>query len=261
MSYEYYFTKDLASQLNAKFYEGLESIKDKFDLSSFIDSIEDDKIKSIVGTIEGKEYCFLEYLNIENKALARKFRLIFKLNEIPDFELMTKNQAIKNGLVSIVTGIVALFSSIMVYYYTETSIFAFLNYFLLFFMVLIGLLGLSYGISYFTKINDCKKYGICNKNFENKYAIISSDDPNIIKEIFNDEVCKKIVELPYDMVLTTKRNIIEEGSNYKIRDNFIIEDLFIMDKSQLYLSQFCNLHLKNLNTLIKLFNKEKDSSN
>ncbi len=250
----YFLIKELAKELNAEFYQGTENVVNKFDLNSILQisskSEEGKNSYIVVGNIESYDYCFIEYFYRLQHGIDRKFKLIIRVKKAVHFlELVVKKDFKSKNYYQIFIG----FLGFLIFYLCYYQISNISIYEIIFcgFFSLIGLISALAGIYSLTKINNYAKYGINNKIFREKYVVISSAKPDEVSNFFNEDVCSKIVDLPYDISFESRTKYIREGHNFNIEGSYIIENL----KTQVTIDM-CVKHLKNIISLAKEFDKE-----
>ena len=228
----------LASKLNADYYYGLDAVKNIF----FSDIDEDMKNSNvIVGESEGYEYSFIEYYHVghgknDHSKWISKYSLRMNYEDFPDFTLQTRKSAILGASCLLVFSL----------FFCGIPLFIFLNFALAFFrdnkkvfstgpgplqvssilmcgffllllaiFVIIGYLIISSVIKTFRQINNQGQYYIRNPEFRQKYVILSDMDASLIRKVFTDEVCSRVVNYKPEIgSITIKNGCILGGFNY-----------------------------------------------
>ena len=178
-----------------------------------------------------------------------------KEGNYPDFELITKKNAkFQAGCligIGAIVGIPVLTQSIGALIVILTKFGKSYSILELLLFVIIGFAFLSIfgGISYWLiksgwdkmkRINNNDKYNIRNKEFKEKYVIMTDSSPNEISKVFNEEVCNNIMKFPSELSITFNKNTISKEFNHN-------EQLS---------ADLCNQHLNDLLDKVKLFKTE-----
>ncbi len=210
------FVKQLADELNAEYYCGLdENIKKKYDIAFSRFKKEEKESNVIVGNFEGYEYFFEEfYHERENRRDFSRWISYYRLRlkgKFPNFTLKTKRNIIQDYILSLFTTFALfLLPALLIYINLSNSnpskafqiffIFLFLGTWLMF--MFLGVV--SFIDFYFQQ----KKYKTGNQMFDKKYIIQGNPKLDAIKTIFSDEVCSKIANYPFEFNFIVKNNIL-----------------------------------------------------
>ena len=106
--------------------------------------------------------------------------------------------------------------------------------------ILVGLFGIYSNISSLKSANSKNQYGITDDVFNEKYYIDTIAEPEVIRNIFTDEICSKIVNEIENMEISF--------INYSVSEKF-------GPNIQLSASN-CNVHLQKLIRKVKMFDRE-----
>ena len=212
--------KELAEKFHANYYSGIEKVKGNF----YIFDYEMNESNVIAGNVDGYDYCFVEYYHERcNKSdYPRWVSTLFlkmKNNKLPSFHLTTKSSAVTSSGLGILQGLFYLFLSILFIYLgidscRKTSDYTYIFPILL--GLLFGLLAVALLELYLRplfKLKSQSKYGIRDKEFLEKYAIISDDDPAEISKVFTEKVCSKIVNSLTDVDFNLNGSIVRVPFN------------------------------------------------
>lgn len=205
--------KKIAKVLGAKYQTNLKEYTNFFNLTEIATSYEIEDSNAIVGNIEGYHYCFLELNRMTSGGIPRsnftsKAIINIKKDNHISFSLLTR----KSAILHIVNRFLMAFVFTVFYLaYIGFNRFSF-NYqvslYLVVFLCLILLIALLDTIKTIYKISFQKRYNIQNSVFNNNYVILSDSEPRIIGELFNEEVCSRIVNSKLDTDIIVKNNCI-----------------------------------------------------
>lgn len=212
--------KKIAKGFGAKFQTGLEEYTNLFNLTEIATRSELDESNAVIGNIEGYDYCILEFFRIVYGKQPRSFYVskaiinIKKDNNI-SFSLLTR----KSVILQIINKLLSAFVFSAIYLIVVLGV----NHqnlnnqnsiYLIAFLCLILIVALWNTIKTIYKISLQNKYNIQNRHFINNYVILSDTEPKIIGEIFNDEVCSRIVDNKLDSDIIVKNNCITSDFSY-----------------------------------------------
>ncbi len=200
VEYRSSIVKDLAKKMGADYYYGVDKVKSDFCIFDY--EMNDSNV--IVGNKDGYDYCFVEYYHERcGKSDYPRWvsTLFFKMknNNLPSFHLTTKSSAFTSSGLGILQ---SLFYLIMAFLFIYLGIDSFRktsgNFYIFATImgVLFGLIGvvlLNLHLRPLFKLKIQSKYGIRDKEFLEKYIIISEADPAEISKVFTEEVCSRIV--------------------------------------------------------------------
>ncbi len=226
------FIKNIAYQLNADYYFGTDSIKDKFNTIWGYFCEKEGNV--IVGKIEDYDYYIVEYAKFRGNKFQGFYweyesRYVIKSKEnLPDFYLLPKTNL--TSFINTATVFISLAFSIPVIFLVlekpEPSVFLTA----LSIIAIIGII-LYKAFCHSTEYSNQNKYMINNEGFKNKYIIKNySDfkkpgqllqlitkysDPIKIREVLTDDVCEKLERNYSDIFLSVRGNCVsdlDEGS-------------------------------------------------
>jgi hypothetical protein len=200
--------KVISSRMNAEYYVGIDSVKERFNLD---DESDYDNCNVIVGNIEGYDYCFIEYYRPEEyrrggvrRKAEWKSELYLKVknDDFPDFHLTTGKSALRSSIFGILGALSLIISSIwgLIYCYltrvtsTFESVITIVFAFILIIVFILSIVIIYSDINTIKQVKNQDKYAIQNKEFKEKYVILSDEDPEKILNVFTDEVIAKILE-------------------------------------------------------------------
>ena len=251
------FVRNLAKQFNSKYYYGIKNIKNSFYIEN--DSDMDDS-NIIVGEVEDYDYCFVEYYHVksgknDSSRWVSKVLLKAKEGNYPDFELVTKRSAKLQagcllgigafiGLPTITQSIVFL-TMFLAGFKNSFSILEALGFLIIGLAFLSIFIGISYwlvktGLNKMKKIKNNDNYNIRNREFKEKYVILTDSSPKEISKVFNEEVCNNIMKLPSELTIAFNKNTVSKEFN---------------NNEQLSVN-LCNQHLNDLLDKVRLFKTE-----
>jgi hypothetical protein len=256
------FVKNIANELNADYYFGTDSIKDKFNVDwGYLCEREGNVI---VGKIEDYDYYIVEYANLTRRSRTLQAdseyisRFVIKSKKtLPDFYLLPK-QKLQSIIYYTTMGIMLPIALI--------AIFITLNrpepFVLLVASLIIAVVGfiLYIAISYSVGYCNQSKYKINNERFKEKYIIKNfSDyktfskffqfwtfytDPMKIREILNDDVCDKLERNFTEIFLSVRGNCVSDLDEESIQ--------MYQTYEQINSSDLCKYRLKQLLKIVKI---------
>lgn len=237
--------KALAKELDAEHYYGIERVKNRFNIDISYDPKGISNSNVIVGNREGYEYCFIEYYQMR-KSCGWKSKIYLRMkNNIPDFELMTKEASICHliflGVFTFISTVIPMIIFVILFLHEkkwDLNVIIVVGVLLIF--GVIGLILLKDCIKAFIQICNQNKYRILNKEFKDKYVIFSDAPSESIRTIFNEKVCSKIVKKPSDLHIDLKNNCI--SSDFAFREKLSLDS--------------CNKNLNLLIEKVKLFEND-----
>ena len=202
----------LASKFNADYHYGINE-----DCYLFFSDISDEmkECNVIIGESEGYEYCFLEYYHLksgknDSSKWITKYSLRLNDLEFPDLELQTRKSALNGVGCMLFFGLPFLGIPVFIAF---NFIFAFIKsgmgisketlmipivmgLILLFFLVILGFIAFIFfgsAIDTLKKIKNQNQYCIRNPLFREKYVILTDVDKDLIRKVFNEKVCSRVV--------------------------------------------------------------------
>ena len=204
--------KKIAKEFGAKFQTGLKEYTDLFNLTEIATKSEINESNAVIGNIEGYDYCILEFFRTIYGKYPRYFYVSkaiinIKKDNNPSFRLLTR----KSVVLKIINKLLFAFIFSAIYLVVVLGV----NHqnlnnqnslYLIAFLCLILIVALWKTIKTIFEISFQKKYYIQNRNFNDNYVILSNAEPKIIREVFNDEVCSRIVDNKLDSDITVKNN-------------------------------------------------------
>lgn len=247
------YVLNIANQLNANYRYGLKKIKDKFNI---VENYENTYCNAIFGLIEGYDYCFYEYFHCaRGRAMGLPYINNYFISEeaiklkgyCSSFVLLTKKSAIWKTIKYFLVGEILLsFLLFLLTFSHEKKNIELVGIFIVgifMFYCLINFILDLYKINTNYKVQE-KYYDISNKDFKDKYVIISSYYPislcsdNInIKKVFTEKVCSRIVDS-------------------KLNSDIVVVNSCIREKYEKKLTyDICQKHLNNLLSKAKLFER------
>ncbi|MBQ2592639.1 MAG: hypothetical protein II567_05085 [Candidatus Riflebacteria bacterium] len=249
--------KVISERMNAEYYSDIDSVKKRFNLDD-----EPDICNVIAGNIEGYDYCFIEYYNPpkyrrgfirKNAEWKSKLYLRAKNDDFPDFHLTTGKTALSSAKTTISASLLFLIGSIyfliaMLSTNTGSNFETFGT--IIWSLILLGVI-ISCVILIYSEIKTIKqvkkqdKYAIQNKEFKEKYVILSDEDPEKIRNVFTDEVIAKILE---------RTKVKEEYIDLDFYKS-ITSVKFEPDTKLSY--SFCDSQLHRLLKIVRLFESRK----
>ncbi len=203
--------KDLSYKLKAEYYYGASEIKKIFHLDDI------GECNAIAGNREGYDFCFVEYCHLED-SYKWKSKLILKMkNEnFPDFHLAIQKPTINDLKISLTITTIFLFLAIIVILFAPNDK-KFIGFAFLITDIPLWMITISQTIDIWKFNRNKKKYRINNKEFNEKYVILSGTNIYEINELFSEEICSRILMSPLKLDITFK--------NHCIIYDFLIDEL------------------------------------
>lgn len=234
--------KEISDKLNANYLFGAKSIKNKFSFDISESYINDSNV--IYGSIEGFDYCFIEYYyvnafergNSKERWISRLI-LKFKDEEFPTFHLITKKKALSDIIYSVILSLV-FFIIPIIFYLSDGNNDIKLLLFLLAIFGVPFILTVGFIIHSLMMISDQDRFRISNQKFKEKYVLLDVlSSNNSINSLFSEEVCSNIVNYPDDIDIKVKKNSISEEFGFNETLSF----------------EICQKRLNKLISIVKLF--------
>jgi hypothetical protein len=261
------YIKNIANELNADYYFGTDSIKDKFNVDwGYLCEREGNVI---VGKIEDYDYYIVEYANLTRDSSKLQAdseyvsRFVIKSKKtLPDFYLLPK-QKLKSFIYSTTMGI-TLFLFFPAIFLIINRLETFVILVTLSIIAVIGIIlytALSFSVGYLNQ----SKYKINNERFKEKFIIKNySDyktaskffqigkyytDPMKIREVLNDDVCDKLERKYTEIFLSVRGNCVSDLDEESIPMYQTYEKINSSDS--------CRYRLKQLLKIVKILEQSE----
>lgn len=256
--------KNLAQELNAEYFFGTDSIKDKFFVDWSYCCNKEGNV--IVGKIEGYDYYIIEYPifkynKIRGGYWVKESRFVIKSKKnLPDFYLIPKTDLTFFVFLGIICGTFLICSLPIFAAIEEPNPRVWL--YVLPFVAMVATI-LYFAFCHCTGYSYQGKYKINNEDFKNKFIIknfsdykqagsfFKKTDPKKIREILTDDVCAELAEDYMNIFLSVRNNCVSDLGEENMET--------LQPHRQLTSSDSCKYRLEELLDIVKLL--EHSTSN